>query len=290
MDLATWFNIVIQGALLGGLYALFAIGLSLSFGIMRMVNIAHGDLIVLSAYVALIVVNATGINPILSLVAVVPVMFALGYALQRGLLNLTLNGGLLPPLLVSFGISVIIENLLLELFGGEERRLQAGAIETASLQFGGIAVGVYPLLVFATAVAAVAGLQLLFYRTTLGRAFRATSDDAGTAELMGVDNRHLYAVAMAIAMIFTALAGVLMAIRTTVDPASGPIRLIFAFEAVIIGGLGNLWGTLLGGVVLGVAQAVGGALSPTWQILAGHIAFLVILVVRPSGLFPRTRD
>ncbi|HXQ53852.1 MAG TPA: branched-chain amino acid ABC transporter permease [Stellaceae bacterium] len=285
-----WLNILIQGALLGGLYALFAIGLSLSFGIMRLVNIAHGDLIVLSAYIALVTINATGLGAIASLVVVVPAMCAVGYALQRGLLNLTLSGGLLPPLLVTFGISVIIENVLLELFGADIQRLHAGTIETASLQLGGIAVGAYPLVVFATAVAAIAGLQILFYRTALGRAFRATSDDAETAELMGIDNRHLYAVAMAIAMIFTALAGVLMAIRTTFDPAAGPIRLIFAFEAVIIGGLGSLWGTLLGGMVLGLAQAVGAALSPTWQILAGHIAFLIILVLRPSGFFPRTRD
>jgi len=284
-------NILIQGVLLGGLYALFAIGLSLSFGIMRLVNIAHGDLIVLSAYLALITIHATGMPAVASLVVVVPAMFVLGYLLQRGILNFTLSGGLLPPLLVTFGISVIVENVLLEAFGAQTQRLQAGAIETQSLQLGSdIAVGVYPLLVFALAVATIGGLQLLFYRTTLGRAFRATSDDAETAELMGIDNRHLYAVAMAIAMIFTALAGVLMAIRTTFDPAAGPIRLIFAFEAVIIGGLGSLWGTLLGGMVLGIAQAVGAALSPTWQILAGHIAFLAILVVRPSGFFPRTRD
>jgi branched-chain amino acid transport system permease protein len=285
-----WLNILIQGALLGGLYALFAIGLSLSFGIMRLVNIAHGDLIVLSAYVALMAINATGMHPIVSLIIVIPVMSALGYLLQRGLLNLTLSGGLLPPLLVTFGISVIIENLLLEAFGAHGHKLQAGTIEIDSVRLGGIAVGVYPLIVFATAVIAIAGLQLVFYRTALGRAFRATSDDAATAELMGVDNRHLYAAAMATAMIFTALAGVLMAIRTSFDPASGPIRLIFAFEAVIIGGLGSLWGTLLGGMVLGIAQAVGAALSPTWQILAGHIAFLLILVLRPSGFFPRMRD
>ena len=283
-------QIVIQGALLGGLYALFAIGLSLSFGIMRLVNIAHGDLIVLSAYIGLMVINATGMYPIASLVIVMPVMFCLGYLLQRGLLNQTLSGGLLPPLLVTFGLSVIIENVLLEAFGADNRRLQAGALETQSIAIGGIAIGVYPLIVFATAIVAIAGLQLLFYRTALGRAFRATSDDAETAELMGIDNRHLYALGLAIAMIFTALAGVLMAIRTNFDPAAGPIRLIFAFEAVIIGGLGSLWGTLLGGMVLGIAQAIGAALSPTWQILAGHIAFLIILIIRPSGFFPRTRD
>jgi branched-chain amino acid transport system permease protein len=236
------------------------------------------------------VINVTGVHPVATLIVVVPVMFALGYVLQRALLNQTLTGGLLPPLLVTFGISVIIENVLLQAFGADNRRLQAGAIETSSFEIGGFAVGVYPLIVFATAVVCIAGLQLLFYRTALGRAFRATSDDAETAELMGIDNRHLYALGLGIAMVFTALAGILMAIRTNFDPAAGPIRLIFAFEAVIIGGLGSLWGTLLGGMVLGIAQAIGAALSPTWQILAGHIAFLIILLVRPSGFFPRTRD
>jgi branched-chain amino acid transport system permease protein len=286
-----WLNTIIQGILLGGIYALFAIGLSLSFGIMRLVNIAHGDLIVLSAYVALVVGQGTGLDPIASLIVVVPAMFALGYAIQRGLLNQTLSGGLLPPLLVTFGISIIIQNGLLEGFGAYTQRLKLGAIETASLQLpGGISVGVYPLLVFGVALLALGSLQLLFYQTGLGRAFRAVSDDADTAELMGVDNRKLYAVALGIAMIFTAIAGVLFAIRTNFDPSAGPIRLILAFEAVIIGGLGSMWGTLVGGIVLGIAQAVGAALSPTWQILAGHLAFLVILIIRPSGLFPRTRD
>ena len=286
-----WLNVLIQGSLLGGIYALFAIGLSMSFGIMRLVNIAHGDLIVLSAYVALVVTEATGLDPFSSLVIVVPAMFLVGYAMQRGLLNFTLSGGLLPPLLVTFGISVIIQNGLLQGFGAYDHRLQQGSIETASLQLGGgISIGVYPLLVFGVAVLGIAGLQLLFYRTRLGRAFRAVSDDAGTAELMGIDNLKLYALALGIAMIFTAIAGVLFGIRTIFDPAAGSIRLILAFEAVIIGGLGSMWGTLVGGMVLGIAQSVGAAFNPTWQILAGHIAFLVILIIRPSGLFPRTRD
>jgi branched-chain amino acid transport system permease protein len=286
-----WINILIQGGLLGGFYGLFAIGLSMSFGIMRLVNIAHGDLIVLAAYVALVVIQGTGLSPFVSLIIVVPVMFVLGYALQRGLLNQTLSGGLLPPLLVTFGISIIIQNGLLQVFGAYDHRLQEGSIETASLKLlGGIDIGAYPLLVFAVAVLAIAGLQLLFYRTRLGRAFRAVSDDAGTAELMGIDNRKLYALALGIAMVFTAIAGVLFGIRTIFAPSAGPIRLILAFEAVIIGGLGNMWGTLIGGMVLGIAQAIGAALDPTWQILAGHVAFLAILIVRPSGLFPRTRD
>ncbi|MGB7037533.1 MAG: branched-chain amino acid ABC transporter permease [Xanthobacteraceae bacterium] len=286
-----WLNIIIQGSLLGGIYALFAIGLSLSFGIMRLVNIAHGDFIVLSGYVALVVIWGTGLDPFLSLLIVVPVMFALGYALQRGLLNQTLSGGLLPPLLVTFGISIIIQNGLLQGFGAYDHRLQEGSIETASLHLpGGIDIGVFPLLTFAVAVFSIASLQFLFYRTGLGRAFRAVSDDTYTAELMGIDNRKLYALALGIAMVFTAIAGVLFGIRTIFDPAAGPIRLILAFEAVIIGGLGSMWGTLIGGIVLGLAQSVGAAFDPTWQILAGHLAFLTILIVRPNGLFPRTRD
>ena len=286
-----WLNILIQGSLLGGIYALFAIGLSMSFGIMRLVNIAHGDFIVLSGYVAFVVVQGTGFDPFSSLLIVVPVMFVVGYALQRGLLNQTLSGGLLPPLLVTFGISIIIQNGLLQGFGAYDHRLQEGAIETASLHLpGGIDIGTFPLLVFAVAVLSIASLQFLFYRTRLGRAFRAVSDDADTAELMGIDNRKLYALALGIAMVFTAIAGVLFGIRTIFDPAAGPIRLILAFEAVIIGGLGSMWGTLIGGMVLGIAQAVGAALDPNWQILAGHLAFLFILIVRPSGLFPRTRD
>jgi branched-chain amino acid transport system permease protein len=284
-------NILIQGGLLGGFYALFAIGLSLSFGIMRLVNIAHGDFIVLSAYVGMLAIQGTGLDPFSSLVIVVPAMFVLGYAVQRGLLNFTLAGGLLPPLLVTFGISVIIQNGLLQGFGAYDHRLHEGPIETASLHLpGGIDVGVYPLVVFAVAVLGIAALQLLFYQTRLGRAFRAVSDDADTAELMGIDNRKLYALALGIAMVFTAIAGVLFGIRTIFDPAAGPIRLILAFEAVIIGGLGSMWGTLIGGMVLGIAQAIGAALNPNWQILAGHIAFLVILIIRPNGLFPRTRD
>jgi branched-chain amino acid transport system permease protein len=222
-----WINILIQGGLLGGFYALFAIGLSMSFGIMRLVNIAHGDLIVLAAYVGLVAIQATGLSPFASLIIVVPVMFALGYALQLGLLNQTLSGGLLPPLLVTFGISIIIQNGLLQIFGAYDHRLQEGSIETASLKLlGGLDIGAYPLLVFVVAVLAIAALQLLFYRTRLGRAFRAVSDDADTAELMGIDNRKLYALALGIAMIFTAIAGVLFGIRTIFAPSAGPIRLI----------------------------------------------------------------
>lgn len=283
-----WLNVILQGVLIGGLYAMFAAGLSLIFGVMRLVNIAHGDLIVLAAYVALMVTTSLGLDPLTSLLLVVPAMAIIGYLLQRLLLNRTLGDDLLPPLLVTFGLSIIIQNGLLELFTADSRKLQAGAIEVQTFQvMQGVWVGALPLIQFIVAVAVIAGLQQLFYRTALGRAFRATSDDQSVAQLMGLDTRHVFAMAMALSLAVVAIAGVFLAVRANFDPSIGPARLIFGFEAVIIGGLGSMWGTLAGGVILGVSQAIGAQIDPGWQLLAGHIAFLVILAVRPQGLFPK---
>ena len=285
-----WINVILQGVLVGGLYAMFAAGLSLIFGVMRLVNIAHGDLIVLAAYVALVTTETLGVGPLTSLALVVPLMAVIGYALQRLVLNRTLGEDLLPPLLVTFGLSVIIQNGLLAVFTADSRKLQAGDIEVATIRvFEGVYVGLLPLLQFAIAVAVIAALQFVFYRTALGRAFRATADSQSVAQLMGLDNRHVFALAMALSLAVVAIAGVFLAVRANFDPAIGPARLIFGFEAVIIGGLGSLWGTLAGGLVLGVAQAIGAHINPGWQLLAGHMAFLVILAVRPAGLFPRAR-
>ncbi len=285
-----WVNVILQGVLVGGLYAMFAAGLSLIFGVMRLVNIAHGDLIVLAAYVALVITQTLGIGPLTSLVLVVPAMALIGYALQRVLLNRTLGDDLLPPLLVTFGLSVIIQNGLLTVFTADSVKLQAGDIEVATIHvMQGVYVGVLPLLQFVVAVAVIAGLQFVFYRTALGRAFRATSDDPAVAQLMGLDNRHVFALAMALSLAIVAVAGVFLAVRANFDPSQGPARLIFGFEAVIIGGLGSLWGTLAGGLILGVAQAIGAHINPGWQFLAGHIAFLIVLAVRPQGLFPKVR-
>lgn len=285
-----WLNTILQGILLGGLYAMFAAGLSLIFGVMRLVNIAHGDLIVLAAYVALVTTQMLGINPLVSLAIVVPVMALIGYILQRALLNRTLGDDLLPPLLVTFGLSVIIQNGLLELFTADSVKLNAGAVEIQSVAVGGgLAVGVLPLIRFGLAVAVIAGLQWLFYRTALGRAFRATSDDPSAAQLMGLNNSHVFALAMALSLAIVAIAGVLLAVRSNLDPSIGPARLIFGFEAVIIGGLGSMWGTLAGGIILGVAQPIGAQIDPGWNLLAGHIAFLVVLALRPQGLFPRVQ-
>jgi branched-chain amino acid transport system permease protein len=283
-----WVNAIVQGILLGGLYALFAAGLSLIFGVMRLVNVAHGDLIVMAAFLALVVTQSLGIHPLATLLFVAPAMAGIGYVLQRGILNQTLGDDILPPLLVTFGLSVILQNGLLEIFTADNQKMNAGALETMSLQLAdNVFVGVMPLMVFAVAIIVIAGLQWIFYRTALGRAFRATSDNQQIAQLMGLNNRHIFGLAMALALVVVAVAGVFLGIRTSFDPSVGPGRLIFGFEAVIIGGLGNLWGTLIGGIILGVSQNIGAQINPGWQLLAGHIAFLVVLAVRPKGLFPR---
>lgn len=282
-----WINALVQGILLGGLYALFAAGLSLIFGVMRLVNIAHGDLIVLAAYLGLSTTMLLGIHPLVALLIVIPIMAGIGYVLQRGLLNQTLEGDILPPLLVTFGLSVILQNALLEGYTADPQKLSGGEIETASIYVGGLAIGVLPLLTFGIAVITIALLQWIFFSTGIGRGFRAVSDNQDIAQLMGLNKAHVFGMAMALALVVTAIAGIFLGIRTSFDPSTGGARLIFGFEAVIIGGLGNLWGTLAGGVILGVAQTLGAKIDPGWQLLAGHLAFLVVLAIRPQGLFPR---
>ena len=285
-----WLDTVIQGILLGGLYSLYAAGLSVIFGIMRLVNLAHGDLIVLGAFLTL-ALTTLGVPIIAAVVIVLPLMFAAGYVLQSILLNRALGRNILPPLLITFGLSIIVQNGLLETFSADTRFLNVGTLQSASLPLGGgIAVGIMPLICFAAATAVIVLLNSVFYRTALGRAFRATSDDVEIAQLMGINNKSIYAMTMGIALAVCAVAGFFLGARANFDPSIGPARLLYAFEAVIIGGLGSLWGTLAGGIVVGLAQTIGAHIDPEWQILAGHIAFLCVLLFRPRGLFPRAVD
>jgi len=218
-------------------------------------------------------------------------MFIAGFALQYLLLNRTVGRDLLPPLLITFGISIIIENGLLELFSADSRRLHAGAIETASILLSrDIAIGVIPLITLGSAIGVIVALNLIFYRTSLGRAFRATADDLEIAQLMGIDHPRIFSVAMGLAFIVMTIAALYLGMRANFDPTIGPGRLLYAFEAVIVGGLGSFWGTLAGGIIIGVAQTIGAQLNPEWQILGGHVAFLVVLVLRPRGLIPRATD
>jgi branched-chain amino acid transport system permease protein len=285
-----WLDVIVQGVLLGGLYALFAAGLSLVFGIMRLVNLAHGDLIVLAAFAILMIVGVSGLNPFLAALVAAPAMFAAGWALQRFVLNRVLGKDILPPLLVTFGLSVALQNGMLEVFSADSQRLRAGPLESASIDLGAVTVGTLPLLTFASAVAVIFVMNRIFYGTALGRAFRAVSDDPTTASLMGLNPRSVFAIATGLAMVIVTVAALYLGMRANFDPSIGPARLLYAFQAVIIGGLGSLWGTLAGGAIIGVAQTVGAQINPEWQILAGHIAFLVVLILRPRGLFPRAVD
>jgi branched-chain amino acid transport system permease protein len=285
-----WLDVLVQGILLGGLYALFAAGLSLVFGIMRLVNLAHGDLIIFAAFAILLIVGTTGLNPFLAALVAAPAMFAFGWTLQRLVFNRVLGKDILPPLLVTFGLSVALQNGMLEAFSADSRRISAGGLESASINLGPVTVGTLPLLTFASAIAVIFILNRIFYATALGRAFRAVSDDPSTASLMGLNPKSVFAIATGLAMVIVTIAALYLGMRSNFDPSIGPARLLYAFQAVIIGGLGSLWGTLIGGAIIGIAQTVGAQINPEWQILAGHLAFLVVLILRPRGLFPRAVD
>jgi branched-chain amino acid transport system permease protein len=288
---------LLQGLLLGGLYCLFALGQSLMFGVMRLTNTAQGDFIILGSFAAIAGMNAlaalgwnNGFASFAVMLALVPLAFGFGYALQRWVLNGTLGRDPLPSLVVTFGLSIVIQNLLLELFSADPRSIETGGLNTASVALpAGLAIGVLPLAIFTVALVATSALQWLFNGTRLGRAFRAVSDDKEIAELMGLNSNTVYALATAIAFVLIALAGVLQGMRTTVSPADGPLLLLFAFEAVIIGGMGSFWGTFTGALLLGITQQIGFRIDPGWGIWIGHIVFLIVLVLRPQGLFPKTR-
>lgn len=276
-------NQLIQGVLLGGYYALLACGLSFMYGVMRMINLAHGSLAVLAAYLLFVLADRFGVHPLLGLLAVVPVMALLGWLLHRLVLERSARAGALVPLLATFGLAGIFDNGLFQLFGADTRSL-APYIDTLSydslLLPGGIALGHLSLLTFGTAVLLIGALQGLLRRTALGRRIRAAAADPATAELVGVDARAAFALASALALGTVAVAGAFLAMRATFDPYTGPMQLIFAFEAIIIGGPRSLWGTLAGGIVLGVAQSLGARLHPQGFMIAGHLVFLAVLLVR----------
>ena len=284
---------ILHGILLGGLYTLFALGQSLMFGVMRLTNTAQGDFIILGAFTVIASTSLFGDAPLqvaVAALAVLPIAFGFGYALQRYVLNGTLGKDPLPSLVVTFGLSIVIQNMLLELFSADPRSIETAGLNTQGLRIGeSPSVGVLPLIVLAIALVATAALQWLFARTALGRSFRAVSDDREIAELMGLNAKKVYALATAIAFVLIAIAGALQGMRTTVSPSDGPLLLLFAFEAVIIGGMGSFWGTLAGAMILGITQQIGFRLDPGWGIWFGHIVFLLVLVLRPQGLFPKTR-
>ncbi len=277
----TYVSLVIQGVLLSGYYALIACGLSLMFGVMRIINLAHGDLAILAAFLTFSIADYFGVSPFLALVPALVIMAGLGWLLQRAILERSLRSGMLVPLLATFGLSIALQNLLFEQYGADTRSLDIGDLSYASLEVTSqLDIPYIGLLIFALAVALLGGLSMFLERTSLGRAIRATAQDPDTAELVGSDARSVYAIAAASAVATVALAGAMLAMRATFDPYSGPMQLIFAFEAVVIGCIGSLWGTLVGGIVLGLAQTLCSTLDPRWFLLGGHLTFLAILGAR----------
>jgi branched-chain amino acid transport system permease protein len=288
----SWVNAVVQGVFLGGLYALFACGLSLMFGVMRIINLAHGDIAVLGAFGVWEVATSAHVSPFLALVPALPVMLILGYLLQRTVLARSLRSGVLTPLLTTFGLAIVLQNAMLQIFSPDVRSLGslAGQLSTGSWRLTSqLSVPYLGLVILAVAVLVLGGLQLTLQRTAFGREMRATAQDPDTAALVGVPSSAVYARATAIAVGTATLAGAFLAIHSTFQASSGPTQLIFAFEAVVIGGLGSLWGTLGGGIVLGIAQTIGANIDPQYSILAGHLVFLVILA-SPRGRFVATRS
>ena len=281
-----WANAVLQGVLLGGLYALLACGLALMFGVMRIINLAHGDIAILGAYLIWVAVDHASISPFLAALLVLPIMLVFGYLLQIVLLERSLQAGPLVPLLTTFGLAIVIQNVLLQIFSPDVQSLggSAGDITTVSWQINDqVSIPGLGILILAIAVVVLGGLHLFLSYTRLGREMRATAQDPDTAQLVGINARDVYARATAIAVATAALAGLFLAIRSVFEPSSGPTQLIFAFEAVVIGGF-SLWGTLLGGIVLGVAQAIGAQIDPNYSLLAGHLVFLAVLASPRGGL------
>lgn len=281
-------NQVIQGTLIGGLYVLFAVGLSLSLGVMRFINIAHGDLIVLASFVLMSLSSLFGLSPFLAAALLMPFAFLAFYGLQRLLLQRVVGSNVLGVILVTFGLTIVIQNGLLQTYGPDTRKLSGGALELKSISIGGgLSVGLYPLLVFATAVVVIFALDLFLYRTSIGARIRAVADDPSAASLIGLPSAKIYAMAMGVVGLTVMAAACCMSVWTNFDPEIGPSRLLVAFEVVVLGGLGSLWGTLVGGVIIGVSQNLGAQLDAAWQILAQHLVFLIILFLRPQGLFPK---
>jgi branched-chain amino acid transport system permease protein len=282
----SWVNAVVQGLLLGGLYALFATGLSLAFGVMRFVNLAHGDLATFAAFMAFSLTRTRAVGIVVAIAIVLPGAFVVGYALQRLVFDRVIGADPAFQIVATFGLAIIVENALLEKYTADTRGLDFGSLATKSIRINDrISIGWLPLITFLCGVGVLVALAVFLRRTRVGRAFRATSDDSRAAQLMGIDNRRIYGIALAISLLTVALAGVLDGARRSFDPFAGPVQLIYAFEAVIIGGLGSLWGTLAGGITLGVAQNVGAQISPQWGPMIGHVVFMAVLATRPTGMF-----
>lgn len=279
-----WLDAFVQGVLLGGAYAQYALGMALMFEVMRIVNIAHGDLVILFALIAISLATIFGLGPFTLMLLLAPMAAAIGWLLQRTILNQVIGDDPLPSLIATFGLSIALQNFMLEIWSADTRSLPGGGIESASLNVGGLYVGLLPMLALVVAILLTGGLDALLRFTSFGRSLRAAAADVEAATITGVNPHAVYAAATAIAVGILGVAAVFQSLRSTVSPSDGPAQLLYAFEAVIIGGLGSIWGAFLGATVLGVAQVVGFRLDPGWGVLAGHMVFLGVLATRPRGL------
>ena len=276
---------LINGILLGGLYGVVGIGLSMVFGIMRQVNLAHGDLMILSSYFSLFFLQVLGLHPLVTLILVAPLMFFIGYFIQLFLFNRVMQRGMEPFLMISFGLSIIIQNALLLVFTPDARSLETTLVIKSVDVFGWFNIPLIYLINFAVGLIVLTALQQFMKRTYLGWAINASADNETAAKLMGINAKKIYAYTMGIAAVTAAISGVLVGMTFTFYPHSGTQYLIIAFGVVIIGGLGSLPGTFLGGLVLGVSQLFGGRiLGPGFQLLSGYIILLIILTIRPQGI------
>lgn len=283
-----WLDGFIQGILLGGLYAQYALGMALMFGVMRIVNISHGDLMILLALIGVSLSVSFGLGPFALLVVLVPIAAAIGYVLQRGILNRVVSQDPLPSIIATFGLSIALQNAMQQIWSADTRSIAGGGIEQASWQIGSIFIGVLPVIVLVVATALTGGIDALLRFTKFGRALRASAADVEAAALTGVNPQAVYALATALAVGILGFAAVFQGLRSTVAPSDGPAQLIYAFEAVIIGGMGSIWGAFLGSMVLGISQAIGFRINPGFGILAGHLVFLAVLAIRPQGIFGRS--
>lgn len=282
-----WVDAFVQGVLLGGMYAQYALGMALMFGVMRIVNIAHGDLVILMALIGISLSAIFGFGPFTLILLLVPLAAIIGWVLQRTILNKVVGDDPLPSLIATFGLSIALQNLMQQIWSADTRSLPGGGIEAASVNIGGLYLGVLPVIVLVFAIVLTGGLDSLLRFTRFGRALRAASADTEAAAITGVNPRTVYAMATAIAVGILGVAAVFQALRSTVSPADGSAQLIYAFEAVIIGGMGSIWGAFIGSMVLGISQAIGFRVDPGWGILAGHVVFLLMLATRPQGLLSR---
>lgn len=279
---------IIQGLLLGGLYAAIGIGMNLIFGIVKLTNLAHGDFLILASYISYAVVTATGVEPLLSLIIVVPVMFIIGFIIQNLMLNRVLGSGQNPPLLITFGLSIVIQNLILYFFTADARFLKSSLTTKSLVITDTIRISYTYLIGCLVGVLLIIVLAYYFKNTYQGKAIMAASDDKEAAQLMGVNIKNIYGIAMGISLSTAGFAGVLIGMIYNYYPTSGSAYLVTAFAVVVIGGIGSTYGTLAAGLIFGVAQVLGAYFfGASAQLLTGYVVLLIMLIVRPQGLFSR---